>query len=259
MRNLIRAQFFQIKRNRILLFIVGGVTLMNIVEVFGEGMINSSNHSMGFVFAQAGVIMFLLASMAGVLSAVLCSAEDFRDKTFNYEIMSGHNRRDIFISKVIVGLCVGIIGYLISIVIPVVVGCAVLGFGSEITVGEFLLRIVLSIVVEVRLICVFIGITYLFRNLALGLGVSGAYLFLGLIFLEGITSKSILLGITSFAKLAEFVDWMTYTIGDKINYIYVYGKHIAFSEGLSLVAVSLGIGIAMLLISYYFFKKDDVE
>lgn len=259
MKNLIKAQFFQLKRNRIVLFILGGVTLMNIVEVFGEGIVGTQNRSVGFVFANAGMFMFLIAALAGVMVAVLGAGEDFRDKTFNYEIMNGHARRDIFISRVVVGMCVGTIVYLITLIIPLIIGSLVLGFGNEIKIGELLLRIVLSIFVEIRLICVFIGITFLFRNLALGLGIAGAYLFGGLVFAETIGSKSALLGLTSFAKLSEFVSWMTYTLGEKINEIYVYGKHIDFSEGFSLVAISLGIGIAMLFISCFFFKKDDVE
>lgn len=257
MKNLIKAQLYQLKRNKFILITLAVVMFMQIVQIIGEVFADKS--SFCAFWTVNSTFMLSIAAASAVISAVLCVGGDFHDKTSNYEILNGYTRFEIYASKNICGLAVGTIVYLIDIVLMCSAGVLILGFGTELSVTEVVLRLFLSVFVTIRLICVFILFTFVVKIFWLSMAVASLYLLMAAEMVEMFDTKSYLLGVTVFARLSEFISWTTYTIGDKIEYILVYGRTIQAGESAAIILSSLGIGALALIIGFFFFKTEDID
>lgn len=256
MRNLIKAQIYQIIRSRLIYIIFASTMVLQLIEVLG----NAWSDTVDQFIVNDSIIFYSLAAMAGVMVAVLCVGGDFLDKTFNYEILNGHTRLEIFTAKSIVAIIAGGVTYLIDLLVPFFISVAVWGFGTKVAVGEVAIRFALSLFVEIRFICIFIGATYVIKLFYIPLAISLFYFLTGYEFIALFkNTQSYLLGITCMNRLSNYTSWMTYTIGNEIKYIYVYGVHIQGSEAAAIIMSSLGIALVAFILGYFFFKKDDLH
>lgn len=257
MKNLIKSQLFELKRNRVVYIIFAAILFMQIVEIISEGY----DKNMSNYMAYNSMIFYSFAAIGGTLIALVGVGGDFIDKTSNYEILNGHTRLEIFSGRVITSTIVGTLAYLLLMLVPFFMGVILFGFGTDISARELAIRMFLSIFVEIRLICIFTTFTFICNPYYyISMVVSGVYLMLAASLLTQESKfKSLLLGSTTFNRLGEFISWKTYSIGNGIEEIDVLGRVIGFGEGASISGISIAISIVALVFGYYFFKKDDLH
>lgn len=265
MKNLMKAQWFQLLKSKKILILTVLVTLfIQLVEVFSPLINGDPAMSFGVYLASygsSGYSLFTLSisAAAGVIIAIICTGGDYKDKTINYEIMNGYTRLEIFAAKSIIATIVGLAIYVVTIVIPCTINVLLFGFGTELEVSEVMLRFFLSLFVEIRLIWIFIAFTYFIRVFWIGIIFAAIYFISAPELLDGLSNHSYLLGMSTFGKLSEYVSWINYTLGDGVEYIYIYGRKFAMGESIAVILSSLGIGLVALFIGYFFFKKDDLQ
>lgn len=111
MKGIIKAQFFQIIRDKVvrgMLFVA--LTMQVLIVMLPIWLDNESVTTAGEFFAtQDGVTISFPMFFLIVVTGQICGA-DFLDKTHNYELMIGHRRHEVYLGRVIPALLVGGVG-----------------------------------------------------------------------------------------------------------------------------------------------------
>ena len=119
MWNVIRAQIYQLRRDVLawgVSFLALACTFIINLDSFDEKATGSQvftvmGDNMNIIFGFL-VLMIIVANVMG---------KDYMDKTINYEILSGHTRKDVFFGRLIVATTVGVLcSFLVIIAVPVV-------------------------------------------------------------------------------------------------------------------------------------------
>lgn len=260
MYNLIKALNFQTRRDNFLLYSVlaGCFSYILTIIVYSEhgDLSKLSGGEAVAVFGPActGLVFFLL-----ILTARICGW-DYGDKTMNYELLSGHSRRNVFWSRSIVSLvwCVPI-GFLLIILLPTVFAL-INGWGYNMDFGGAALRFLLVIFPLFRLTCEFILLTFLLKNCYLSM-VLGFILTeitqIAVMLMDELSSMNITyqLALSNITALFDFNETMGYVDGKDIK-VYQTGLETEFILGT--VLFSLGAGIICLIIGSLLFRKRDI-
>lgn len=260
MKNLIKAQLFQIKKGKLILLTIVAGLFMQLVQVI-SGLVLDSESKLSFAefITEYSIAFYCFAAATASVVAIISVGGNFVDKTCNYEILNGHTRLEIFVGKSFVGIIAASISYIVTLGVPYALSIAILGFGNELSAGDVALRLLLSFIVTIKVCCVFIALTYMIRVYWVWIPISFMYFVAGTDFAGALSGKSYLLGLSCFGTLSEYISWVTYTLGDQVNYIYIYGRRILASESLGMIVSSVVIGAIALVVGYFFFKKDDLH
>ncbi len=259
MGNVIKAQLYQLKKSSLLYVVFVCVGIMQITVMMGEIGFDFSLCSAGKYVAEDGEsIAFISLIFALVLTGYVCGA-DFNDKTANYELMSGHLRKEIYFGRAVISLFLGALGTLVLNALPVVVACVMGEFGDTLSVGDVFVRYILSVLPVLRLICEFVFLSYIVKNgyvvMALGVVLAMAGQAWVDMFPNG-TAKY--MAISNLAELLRFPAWETYTlVGEKS--IVVYDGVLGAGDILGTIVSSVVIGGLFLLLGYLFFNRDDMN
>lgn len=258
MSGIIKAQFFQIIRDKVIrgMFVV--TLLMQVLMVMLPIWLdNETVTTAGEFFAtQDGVTISFPMFFLVVVTGQICGAE-FLDKTNNYELMAGHKRKDVFLGRVIPSLLVGGVGALLLTMLPIVIYASLYGWGTKVAVGQVLLRWILMLFPFLRMVCEFAFLTFLIKNPYVVMGL-GYVVFIASVALSGmIEACSVFLGMTNLSLLLVVSKWTTYGLGDDINYIFDASLSGEIVWGT--VATSVVIGLVALYLGYVFFKYDDMN
>lgn len=260
MNNIIRAQLYQIFKTKFTPLVFVAMAVLNMSVYFGELNYQNYELSAGGYVAGMGVSMLSTAVIFAIIFTGYACGGDFTDKTANYELMSGHTRGKVYFAHAAVSIVVGTAGTAILVILPVLIGSAVYGWGTEITVSEALLRYGLSVLVVMRMICEFVFLTYIVKNPYITMAAGYAVFTFAQLFSENmINSSSVFLGITCFNKLGSFESWFTYTLDNTVDLIKVYDGALSAGDIASVVVSSIGIGGLFLWMGYKFFAKDDMN
>lgn len=257
MWNVMRAQLFQLKREKLVLIVFLIILFMQFTALMGE--VDSGSIAGGDYVAVAGTYISLLPMVfVTVLVGTICGM-DFMDKTTNYELMAGHTRRDVYAGRAVLSIVGGLIGGAILTAFPVVIATSLWGWGTKISMGGFLLRSLLLLLPIFRIICEFIFFTYLVKNAYITMA-CGLFVFLIGQALPMYLSDpdSVLLGITNLNLLYSFDAWSTYSVVDVSTYV-VYDSALSVSAVISTVTASVIIGAVFLVLGYTYFKHDDLN
>lgn len=263
LNNIIKAQMYQIRKTTFtpLVFIV--MAFLNVSIYFGELDYQNYELSAGECVASMGTIMLCTAVIFAIIFTGYVCGGDFMDKTSNYELMSGHTRGQVYFAHAVVSIVVGTIGTAILLILPVVIGSAAYGWGTEIALSDVLLRYGLSMLVVMRMICEFVFLTYVVRNPYITMAGGYVVFMFGQLFAEFsknmVNGSSVFLGITCFNKLGSFESWFTYTLDNTVDLIKVYDAALSAGDIVSIVVSSIGIGGLFLWLGYKFFAKDDMN
>ncbi|MGN0657088.1 MAG: hypothetical protein ACI4KR_09860, partial [Ruminiclostridium sp.] len=242
MYNLIKALNYQTRRDNFLVYsiLAGFFSCILTIIVYSEhsdlSKLCGGEAVSVFGSACTGVIFFLL-----ILTARICGW-DYGDKTMNYELLSGHSRRDVFWSRSVVSLawCIPI-GFLI-IAVPTAVLAAINGWGDNMDFGGAALRFLLMIFPLFRVTCEFILLTFLLKNCYLSM-VLGFILTemtqIAVMLIDELSSMNITyqLAFSNITALFEFNETMGYVNGKDIM-VYQTGLETEFILGT--VLFSLG-------------------
>lgn len=260
MKHIMKAQLYQIRKTKFTPLVLVAVAFLNLSMYFGELSYQNYELSAGGYVAGMGTSMLSTAVIFAIVFTGYVCGEDFTDKTSNYELMSGHTRSQVYFAHAAVSLAVGTTGTAILLILPAIIGSAAYGWGTEIAVGEALLRYGLSMLVVMRMICEFIFLTYVVKNQYITMAGGYAVFMLAQLFSENmISSSSVFLGVTCFNKLGSFESWFTYTLDNTVDLIKVYDVTLSAGDIASVVVSSIGIGGLFLWMGYKFFAKDDMN
>lgn len=260
MKNIVKAQFFQIVRDKIIKYMVvitlGMQILMVMLPIWLQ---NEEPTTGGEFFATNGGTLFVFPLFYTILvTAQICGA-DFLDKTHNYELSGGHKRYEVYLGRVIAAAIVGGVGALFFTILPVGIYTALYGWGDKVAFGPILLRMLLMLLPFLRLVCEFAFLTFLVKNPYVIMGL-GYVIFMITIVLTSnsvVIVSSVFLGITNLNLLSQVSQWYTYGLGNDMNYIFDASFRTGTIGGT--VAASMVIGVCALYLGYVFFKNDDMN
>ncbi len=262
MKNLIKAQLYQLKKDRLVQLVFGGTFLILMMMVYMNQLFSaieaSGNNTVtgGGLFANSisGVIMVGL--MFVIIAVPRICGWDFTDKTTNYELMSGHIRREVYFSRVTVSLLVGGIGWIILLCAPLAVTSIISGWGGKLPLSEAVLRGVLMLLPIIRLSCELACITFIVKNPYLTMGIGYVLLMLQVSPVFSI-KNNFLLGISNLSMLGTVDVWTTYGLDGELNYIFE--AYLGAGDIAGTILASLGAALLSLFIGYIFFKNDDIN
>ena len=260
MKNIMKAQLLQLKKDRICRLILICVLVVMFMLVY---MI--TNMASGDIEITGGEHAVMLATMMPLLAqffmylftAQACGA-DFTDKTMNYEIMSGHTRRQVYFGRVIPTLVIGTLVTLLLIAVPIAADVAIMGgWGDKVNFADMLSRFLLMAFPIARVICEFIFLTFIIKNPYIVMGISYVLCIILGMNVPTTTDHCFVLGMTNINAITVINEWQSFGLGGDLHYIYETGLSADFV--LPTIIVSVIIGAIALLLGYTFFKNDDMH
>ena len=259
MKALMKSQIYQIFHSKIIWITFGIILFIQWSQMNGE-IDYSGSYTVGKYIVDYGFDIFIWSMIFCIVVTAFIVGGDFADKTSNYEILSGHTRKEIFFSRAILSLIVSVVGFALIVLIVFCFASVSMEFGNELKAQELLIRFLLSLLVALRVSAEFICITYLVQNqyLSIIIGVLSSLALSSFMGMLG-NPSSVFLGITSFNRLSQFESWETYTMGNTEKMIYIYGQTIQISDILEISLASIMIAILALVLGYSFFKRDDIR
>lgn len=260
MKNIVKAQFYQIVRDKIIKYIVVVTLLMQVLIVLLPVWLGTmETTTAGEFFATDGSATHMFSMFFLILvTAQICGA-DFLDKTHHYELMIGHRRHEVYLGRVIAAAIVGAVGALFFTILPIGIYGALYGWGEKVTFAPVLLRWFLMLLVYLRMVCEFSFLTFLTKNPYVVMGFGYIVFMVGGILASGtnLSLNSVFLGSTNLSLLSMVSKWATYGLGGDMNYIFE--ANLGVGTVLGTVAASVGIGAAAVYLGYVFFKNDDMN
>lgn len=259
MINIMKSQLYQLKRTGLICIVFVCVLIMQFTSLMGEMNFLDSAITAGKYVAENGTaVAFVSLIFALVFTGEVCGA-DFIDKTTNYELMSGHLRKEVYFGRAMISLFIGTTGTLILNALPVVIAYILGGWGSEVSFFDIFFRYLLSIFPIVRIICEFIFLSYIIKNayivMAAGVVISLAGSGWTEMFPNGSPKY---MGMGSLSEIFDIPFWATYTLVGEKN-IVVYDAALSAGNVAGTILSSVLFGGLFLLLGYLYFKKDDLN
>ncbi len=260
MKNIMRAQLLQLRKDKMIRFIFIGILAVSAMIVWMlVDSIPADSMLTGGEEAVFGLNMFqLLAQFFLFLFTAQACGADFMDKTCNYDIMSGHTRREVFFGRAIPAVIIGTLGTMLLIALPVVFQVVLLGgWGDKVSFADMLMRFLLMAFPIARVICEFIFLTFIIKNPYIVMGISYVSCLLLGMNVPVTTDHCFVLGMSNMNYITIIDQWSSFGLGGDLFYIYETG--ITAELAVPTILVSLIIGAAALLLGYTFFKNDDMH
>lgn len=260
MKNIVKAQFFQIVRDKIIRYMVVITLVMQVLIVMLPIWLeNQEPTSAGEFFATDGVILMEFPLFYIILvTAQICGA-DLMDKTQNYELSGGHRRYEVYLGRVIASSIAGGVGALFLTILPIGIYAVLYGWGEKVAFAPVILRFLLMLFPYLRLVAEFAFLTFLIKNPYVVMGLGYVVFMLTMTIVSGTTieATSAFLGITNLSLLTMVSKWATYGLGNDMNYIF--DASLGAGAITATVAASVVFGAAALYLGYVFFKHDDMN
>lgn len=258
MKDIIKAQFYQLTKEFIPFFTLIGITLCSVLitmavelQFFGETEPKTGCEC----FAESSLGFVSMAMLFVAITVPMMCGNDFLDKTTNYELLSGHIRREVFFGRAIPTIIVGTLGYMIASTAPVIATTIKNGWGDYISIEDACFRLFLMFFPVIRIICELIFLSFIIKNPYIVMALGWLSVMIGNMLIG--TGGYFSLGITTIGKVVTVDSWSTYGLEENINFIY----DAAFpAADVALVIISsVVVSAASLYLGYIFFKKDDLN
>ena len=265
MYNIIRSLNYQTRRDNftyiLLICIVAFAALMFYADfdagLYPDGLTGSAVTSM---LGDMGVIG--AGAVTVMMTARICGW-DFNDKTINYEILAGHDKKSVFWGRFTVAFVWVTLMCLALISLPVILCTAMNGWGYNAELKGVLVRLVLVIFPIFRTVCEMLLLTFIARNCYASMLVGWIGFEFGVIIAmmpkELFGSDLDLSLLFSSSSLMGVLSYTNYSIG------YVDGKDVEiFETALSqlklygTIGINTAAGLLCLGIAYLIFKKRDM-
>lgn len=265
MWNVIRAQMYQLIRDKMICgMFLFALALSGIFAFTGmvdwEGSISGSLvvAGMGNMFCISGVIILLII----VANTV---GKDFTDKTLNYEILSGHSRKEVLFGRFITAAVLGMLcSFFIIVLIPMVFSM-LFGWGTAMELQGVIIRYGLVFAALFRIACELTFIVILTKNpyLTYLIGFLSGYIQMMIPMVKQefpdwfANKNSELLSIWHCMDLLAFQN-STALVSDELQPV-LYQSSIEPSAVFLSIGTSLAAGGIMLVISYWLFQHYDLN
>lgn len=262
MKNLIKAQLYQLKKDRLVQLVFGGMLLILLVTAYMNQLLAVTvdyaidTVTGGGYFSNSLVGVIMVGLMFVIIAVPRICGWDFTDKTTNYELMSGHIRKEVFFSRIIVSLLAGVVGWLILFCAPLAVTSIINGWGEKLPLSEAVLRGILMLFPIIRLVCELSCFTFILKNPYITMGI-GYVLFMLQISPVFPIKNSHLLGISNLSMLGTIDLWTTYGLDGELNYIFE--AYLGAGDIAGTILASIAASLLSLFLGYIFFKNDDIN
>lgn len=221
-----------------LLFIA--VMIFTTIVNFDEKITYTSELMMGGASLTYVFNFFILAMAAGIICC-----EDYKDKTANFEIMSGYSRLKIYLARGIFAVIAADLMALLLSFVPVIAGNITHDWGQTIDFGDFMLRICLYFFPYMRVAAFLVLISVLIRNQYVLMGIG--YFIMDYVIIR------------QEADLTLFKGMITGC--DNIICLTKYDENLGRLP-LKTAALTIGISLVMtgvyMFIGYRLFKRKDI-
>ncbi len=263
MQNIIKSLHYQTKRDNVTYYAFLALILCYAM-VFSD-LSNPLALTGSEYFAASQALFCLPVSVFLVILCTRICGWDYVDKTLNYEILIGHNRKEVFFSRVWVSFIWCVPVAVLSFILPPLVLSLINGWGIYIDMGDMIFRCVLAVFTIFRIYCECVLLTFLTKSCYLGLIVSFLFVEIGSIIpiaFEEIGRIKLRNFVTAFS-MANFQELVT---PENYSFQYINGKDemlfdmsVDPSFAAETIIVSLVAGIGCILISYLYFRKSDMK
>lgn len=260
MWNVMKAQMYQLKKD-VLAFCVAllglAVTFIANMEAFEQGMTGSEG--MAYMGESMSALFGLLAIMVIVANVM---GKDFADKTLNYEILSGHTRKEVFFGRLVVATIPGVLCSFLTIIAFPLTLTLINGWGNTMELSGVLVRFGLIFLTLFRIAFELAFLTTLTKNHCITYLISYVLSMVQVFLLTAQTyfedfAVTPLLPVANCLNLLTFQDWTTFYL-DETDQI-LYSSAVSSEMALWAIIPSVVIGGVMILLSYVFFKHDDLN
>ena len=258
MRNIIKALNYQTRTDNVTYY-----SLLLMVFVVAMTFLDADITSVtgGEYLSSAGESLALIPVFGLLMLSIRICGWDYTDKTMNYEILSGHHRKEVYFGRVIatllwsVPICFGVM------VLPTVIFTIANGWGVNMDLGGMAVRYLLSIFPMIRIVCQCILLTFLVKSAYAAWGIGFVITMFSSIFYmiveEFIDMKlTYQLASTNLIKLFTFNQSIGYINGEDVA---IYHTELEPSFVIGTIVVSLAVSAICLALGYIFFKKSDVN
>lgn len=257
MLNIIKSQNYQLRHDLFTIMACLLFVVATMVFTFSDVTLTGGEKLVAMNWDDNSIFLALIC----IIFCGRIGAWDFNDKTINYELLSGHARRDMILGRFVCTVLWSFVFCMILIVAPVVI-CAILnGWGNHANMTDCVIRMGFSLFPVFRIICEFFLLAILVRNYAatyalsyvllggslLGVLLLGETLEIDITYILGQTMIGELLGISnSHSELVGGVD------------IFVYDTALHWNVLVGIAASSILGGMVCFIIAYILFQKRDM-
>lgn len=266
MWNIIRAQFYQLVRDKVTWFVLFFTIALNAVFSFGIVVEDAGETLSGsYVVANIGSmycissLLFLMIIMANAMG------KDFMDKTLNYEILSGHSRNEVFFGRFIVAMLTGMTGTLLIMILFPCIITVISGWGTAMEMQGILLRYTLIFISLFRICCELALFTILTKNpyVTYLVGFLAGYLQMLLPMAQTqfpdwfADANPVVLAVWNCLDLLNFQENASSVLHEAGPILYQSSVGTAMIT--QTIGVSVTVGVAALVIGSIYFQKNDLN
>lgn len=262
MWNIMKAQNYQTRRDNLTIYIV-------LIGIIGPLLLVSMNLGTGIdsltgsmAAAGLGEMLFVLIGVVTLFMTARICGWDQADKTMNYEVLSGHDRSEVFFGRVFVSLMWGEAVSMGITVFPVLLCSLISGWGIHMALRDMALRYLLLLFPIFRLICEFVLLTFLLQNCYKAMLIGWVFYdlaVLGSMIYEEVTDKAVTvqLAATNISYLmAGFNARFEYVNGEDVS---IYVTTVEPSMAVATIVASVLAGALCLLAGYLIFRRQDIH
>jgi ABC-type transport system involved in multi-copper enzyme maturation permease subunit len=258
MWNVIKSQIYQLKKDRLVWVVFAALLFLEYTSMTGEMDYSNLDEACLYVAGNASNVVFMCMLFLGILVGRI-GGGDFADKTVNYELMSGHTRKEIYFGRAVLCLVFGILLVLLISAFPIVAAVLQYGWGSGLSLSGVIIRWLLLCFPIFRIICELLMINFIFKNPYITMACGFFFYTVGEMLTELLAAhETNLLGIFTIKKLCSFESWSSYRIADSRE-LTRYEAALSAGDAAAIILQSLWWGMVMLMVGYLFFKKDDIN
>ena len=261
--NIMRSQMYQLVRNRSLRAVLLGVIAVSVFFGAADHIAGGTkNNTYDNIVLMLSMIVNLSMFTIAIVTGIVC-ADDFTDKTANYELTSGRLRSESYAARAIVSVIISVLSALLMVFALIITSFVLYPRGCSLTNAALAQRVLLLIPVYIRISCFYVFLSYIFKRPIAVVGICYAMITVLSIMMgmggEGETAVegSVLTGMGSFKMICSFNEWYAY--GLNTSTYHVYEPYVESGTAVQLVAVSLAAGALYLLLGYSFFHRDDIQ
>lgn len=255
MRNIIKALNYQTRTDNVTYYSILLAIFLTIFGMLDFDMTGSE------YLALNGETISLLPVFLILMLGVRILGWDYADKTMNYEILSGHHRREVYFARVIVAhiWCIAFcVGYML---IPVLVFTLINGWGVTMDFGGMALRFALAIFPMIRIVCQYVLLVFIVKSAyiawAAGYLLSMFSMIIPMLFEELMQIKfTYQLANTNLTKLFTFNQSIGYVNGEDVTICHT---ELEPSMIIGTIGVSVAVSVICIVLGYIIFKKSDVN
>ena len=262
MKNIMRAQTYQILHSRNVRAVITGFSVLTVI--FAALVQNNAGETPLKASEVCSTLMAILTTFCTLLTVIVTAmicGDDFTDRAVNFELTSGARRIDSYMGRAVLAMCFASLAAVLQYVIMVMTASLLSdSWGCEVAFGGLVQRIIISIPVFLRISAFYIMLSYIIKKpIAVIVASQLISVIISIISGSGTGRKSIelLTGVGSLSRVASFEQWYTFALDGSTHIICE--SYVTAGDTASLVIVSVIFAAAYLAVGYGFFSKDDLR